>query len=359
MTNEGSLTLLTIYVSIALGFSFLCSIAEAVLLSINPAFIENQRETSPKYAQLLDQLKGEFIDRSLAAILTLNTIAHTVGAIASGAEANKVFGNAWFGIFSAVMTLAILFLSEIVPKTIGAVYWRGLSKPVAYFVKFLIIILMPFVWISERLTKLLSRGHHHGFSRDELVAMAKVGAKSGSIENQEARIIENLLAFTSLQVKNIMTPRTVIGALPDNTTINEAVEFITKHPYSRIPLFNDDIDNLHSFVLRFDILLAHNQGKGDHLVSSLKRNLAVVPSTQSLFSLKTQLIQDKNHMAAIVNEYGGIDGIVTLEDIFETLVGFEIVDEMDKNEDMQVLARKLWARRAKLMGINTEDLTNT
>lgn len=358
MTDQGSLTLLSIYVSIALGFSFLCSIAEAVLLSISPAFIENQREVSPKYAQLLDKLKGEYIDRSLAAILTLNTIAHTVGAIASGAEANKVFGSAWFGVFSAVMTLAILFLSEIVPKTIGAVYWRSLSKPVAYFIQYLTIVLAPLVWVSERLTKLLNRGHDNHFSRDELVAMAKVGAKSGSIESQEARIIENLLAFTSLQVKNIMTPRTVIGALPEDTTIHDAVEFITQHPFSRIPLFEEDIDNLNGFVLRFDILLAHKQGKGDEHVSSLKRDLDVVPATQSLFSLKTQLIQKNSHMAAIVNEYGGIDGIVTLEDIFETLVGFEIVDEMDKNEDMQVLARKLWSQRKKTMGINTEDPTN-
>lgn len=356
--DHGSIALLATYVIFALAFSFLCSIAEAVLLSINPAFIESQRKVSQKYADLLERLKGEHVDRSLAAILTLNTIAHTVGAIASGAEASKVFGSTWFGLFSAVMTLAILFLSEIIPKTIGAVYWRHLSKPVAYFVKFLIISLAPLVLISELLTKLLSRGNNQNFSRDELIAMARIGEKSGSIETQEAHIIENLFVFSSLRAKDIMTPRTVIGALPDNTSVSDAVDYVIEHPFSRIPLFKENLDHIDGFVLRFDILLAHKQGKGNHLVSSLKRELPIVAATQPLFSVTKHLIQSKSHITAVVNEYGGINGIITLEDLIETLVGFEIVDEVDKNKNMKLLARELWRQRAKSMGINPENTEN-
>ncbi|MBF0198380.1 MAG: HlyC/CorC family transporter [Planctomycetes bacterium] len=349
--EQGSYTLLAFYVSIALGFSFLCSVAEAVLLSMNAAFIEDKRENSPRFANLLYKLKMEKVDRSLAAILTLNTIAHTVGAIASGAEASKVFGNAWFGVFSAVMTLTILFLSEIVPKTIGAVYWKALSKPVAYFINILIFSMLPLVWLSELLTRLISKGKAESFTRDEMVAMARVGAKNGVIGPQEARIIENLFAFKSLYVKDIMTPRTVIGALPVDTSIDDAVKFIVEYPFSRIPIYQDNIDQLDGFILKFDVLLAHKEGKGAQKVSTLKRKLAIVPSTQVLSTLVTHLIQENNHMASVVNEYGGTEGIVTTEDIMETLVGFEIVDENDKVEDMQKLARSLWSKRARAMGI--------
>ncbi|HUF10344.1 MAG TPA: CNNM domain-containing protein, partial [Rhodothermales bacterium] len=211
--GAGHVVMLILYVSLALVFSFLCSIAEAVLLSVTPSYIQSLRSTNPKRSALLKQLKHEKIDRSLAAILTLNTIAHTVGAIGAGAKATAVFGSAWFGLFSGVMTLAILFLSEIVPKTIGAVHWTQLVGPVATFVRGLIVALYPVVWISEVLTKMIAGGKVlHVFSREEFIAMALVGQETGQLHAKESRIIQNLFRFESLRVADIMTPRTVIMA---------------------------------------------------------------------------------------------------------------------------------------------------
>ena len=207
--------MLAAYILLALVFSFLCSVAEAVLLSITPSFIEGLKEHNPKRAARLNKLKNEKVDQSLSAILTLNTIAHTVGAVGAGAKATVVFGSAWFGLFSAVMTLMILFISEIVPKTIGAVYWSVLVAPTARFIQSLIMILYPVVWVSEKLTALISRKKIiNNSSRDELIAMASLGVKTGQLHSKESKIIKNLLRFESLKPSDIMTPRTVIFALP-------------------------------------------------------------------------------------------------------------------------------------------------
>jgi CBS domain containing-hemolysin-like protein len=191
--TSADVILLTAYVVLALGISFLCSIAEAVLLSITPSFVASLRDATPKLAEQLQKLKNDNVDQSLAAILTLNTIAHTVGAIGSGAKATIVFGSAWFGLFSAVMTLLILFLSEIIPKTLGAVHWRKLAGPTAFFVRWLIIVLYPLIWLSEKLTQLIARGRKvHAFSRDEFIAMANVGAQSGAFASHETQVLANL-----------------------------------------------------------------------------------------------------------------------------------------------------------------------
>jgi len=347
--------LLIIYVLLALGFSFLCSVAEAVLLSITPSYIEGQKLKRPQHAALLRRLKQDNVDRSLAAILTLNTIAHTVGAIGAGAQAAVVFGSAWFGLFSMVMTLTILFLSEILPKTIGAVYWSKLVGPTAFFVQSLIVTLYPIVWISERLTKFISGGKKmHIFSRDEFIAMARVGQKSGHIHDNESRIIRNLFLFGSLQVTDIMTPRTVVSALPEDVTVMDALKHITQTPFSRLPLYTIDMDHITGFVLRDDVLLKKAQDRGDEMLKSLKRDILAVPESVSLSMLLDRLLKDRQHIAIVVDEYGGTRGLVTLEDLVETLIGIEIMDERDNVEDMRVLARKLWIERAKALGIEAE-----
>ena len=196
----GDVAALVAYVLLALVFSFLCSVAEAVLLSITPSYIVGLREKDPRLAELLQRLKIDNVDKSLAAILTLNTIAHTVGAIGAGAKATAVFGSAWFGLFSAAMTLLILFLSEIIPKTIGAVYWRGLVRPAAQFVRFLILVLYPLIWVSEGLTRLIAHGKDvQVFTRDEFLAMADIGEKAGKIAETEGQIIRNLFRFGKLK----------------------------------------------------------------------------------------------------------------------------------------------------------------
>lgn len=346
------IAILIAYVLLALLVSFLCSIAEAVLLSITPSFIEEQKEKNPKRAILLKRLKQDNVDRSLAAILTLNTIAHTVGAIGAGAKATVVFGSAWFGIFSAVMTLMILFLSEIVPKTIGAIYWPKLVVPTVFYVQTLIVTLFPIVWISEKMTKFISHGKNlHIFSRDEFVAMARVGEQSGQIDDNEARIIKNLFRFGSLNVTDIMTPRTVIAALSEDKTVADAAEYVVKIPFSRIVIYKKDIDDITGFVLRDDVLLRDNQERGGEALKTLKREILVVPESAVLTDLLEIFLKERQHIAIIVDEYGGTTGLVTLEDLIETLMGLEIVDEMDTVVDMRVLARKKWEERAGALGI--------
>ena len=347
--------LLIIYVLLALVFSFLCSVAESVLLSITPAYIEGQKERRPKYAALLKQLRQENVDRSLAAILTLNTIAHTVGAIGAGAKATVVFGSAWFGLFSAVMTLLILFLSEIVPKTLGAVYWSKLVGPISYFVNTLIVVLYPIVWISERLTKFISHEKDiHIFSRDEFIAMAQVGVESGHIRDKESRIIRNIFRFESLSVNDIMTPRSVISAIPEDMKIIDAVKQITRTPFSRLPLYAMHIDNITGFVLKEDVLINTAEKQTDKRLSELKREIFAVPESISLMALLERFLKDRQHIAIVVDEHGGTDGLVTLEDLIETLMGMEIMDETDDVEDMRSLARKKWKERAKAMGVDAD-----
>ena len=359
---DADVLLLIIYVLLALVFSFLCSIAESVLLSITPSYIEGQKEKRPKRAALLKRLKQDNVDRSLAAILTLNTIAHTVGAIGAGAKAAVIFGSTWFGLFSAVMTLLILFLSEIVPKTIGAVYWSKLIGPISIFVNTLIVVLYPIVWISEKLTKSISNEKDiHIFSRDEFIAMAQVGVETGQIHSKESSIIRNLLRFESLKVTDIMTPRVVISALAEDMKIIDSLEQVTHTSFSRLPIYRTHPDDITGFVLKDDVLISTAQKQSNETLKALKREILAVPDSVSLTALLELFLKDRQHIAIVVDEHGGTDGLVTLEDLIETLMGMEIMDETDNVEDMRALARKKWVERARVMGIEADifDPTHT
>jgi CBS domain containing-hemolysin-like protein len=347
--------LLIAYVLLALILSFLCSVAEAVLLSITPSYIEGQKERRPRYAALLKQLRQEDVGRSLAAILTLNTAAHTMGAIGAGAKAAVVFGNAWFGVFSAVMTLAILFLSEIVPKTIGAVYWVKLTGSTVMFVKGLIVLLYPLVLIAESLTKFISRGKPiDSINRDEFVAMTRVGEAAGYISKNEVRIVRNLFRLNALRAADIMTPRTVIGSLPEDMTATEASEYAERVRFSRLPIHKNGLDNITGYVLRSEILLSETKGQGDEPLKNMKQDIKFVPELAPLATLFEQFLESRHHIAIVVDEHGGTEGLVTLEDLIETLMGMEIVDETDEVVDMRSLAREKWKERAKKFAIDTE-----
>lgn len=351
-SGKADAVLLALYVLMALVFSFLCSIAEAVLLSMTPSFIEDLKQKRPKRAHLLKKLKQDNVDRSLAAILTLNTIAHTVGAIGSGSKATAVFGSAYFGIFSAVMTLMILFLSEIIPKTLGAVYWRGLAGITAQFIRWLIVLLYPLIMISELLTKWIARGKKvHAFSRDEFIAMALMGEQSGHIKGDESRIIRNLFTLSSLKARDIMTPRTVIAALKQDRTVAEAVEDMGGRPFSRLPLYGKTLDDVRGFVLKDDILLNQALGRADVHLETLLREMKIVRSDMPISDLLGFFLENRSHIALVVGTYGGTEGLVTLEDVVETLLGMEIIDEDDVAQDMQVLARKQWRKRAEKLGL--------
>jgi len=346
--SQGDVVLLISYILMALVFSFLCSVAEAVLLSITPSYIAELQGRKPKRAALLKKLKQDNVDKSLAAILTLNTIAHTVGAIGSGSKATVVFGSAWFGLFSAVMTLMILFLSEIIPKTIGAMHWRSLAGLTAQFVQILIWVLYPLIWISEILTRLIARGKTmHVFSRDEFIAMADIGEQAGKIDQHESRIIQNLFRFGSLTSADIMTPRTVISSLPQRMTVSEASAVKPPLSFSRIPLYQTDVDHITGFILRDDLLHFKIGNRGEATLETLKREIQSVSGKMSLSALLEFFLNQRQHIAIVIDEYGGTKGLVTMEDVVETLLGMEIVDEMDQVVDMQALARQQWEKRAK------------
>lgn len=348
--------LLIFFVVLAIGVSFACSLAESVLLSMTPSFIADVQETNPKKADMLKSLKVDNIDQSLAAILTLNTVAHTLGSIGAGAQATIVFGSAWFGLFSAIMTLAILFLSEIIPKTLGTVYWRQLSGMVAYFVRGIIMILYPLIWVSERLTKLLVRGKEpQTFSRREFAALASIGEESGQIDPLESRIIRNLLAFGAIKVEDIMTPRSVMLAFEENKTVAELLVDRPKLTFSRLPIYDGDLDNITGFVLKTDMLLAKVNHATHKPLTQFKRDITFVFSKMKLFDLLELMLKNRIHIAITVGEYGEVKGLVTLEDVFETLLGLEIVDEIDRVEDMQALARQMMDRRVERLGMKLSN----
>jgi CBS domain containing-hemolysin-like protein len=343
--------LLVTYVLVALGFSFLCSVAEAVLLSVTTAHVALLEKQGKSSGVLLRNLKDN-INKPLAAILTLNTIAHTIGAAGAGAQAAIVFGSAYVGVASAILTLLILVFSEIIPKSLGAYYWRQLAPMTAFTLKYLIFILYPFVKLSEKLTSRFTSGPTlSGFSREEFLAIADVSHKEGQIAEQESHLLQNLLLFRDACVSVAMTPRTVIFSLSETITVEE---FFHKHdhaPFSRVPIYCSEPENITGFVFRSDLLLAQARGNGSKVLSNYRRDITVTLESMSLSHVFNELLRSRVHMMLVVDEYGGVEGIITLEDVLETLLGLEIVDEKDEAVDMQKEARRLWRQRADKMGI--------
>lgn len=341
--------LLLIFVLLSIIVSFLCSIAEAVLLSVTSGFVELKSTEGYRFAKILKTLKQD-INKPLAAILTLNTIAHTVGAAGAGAQAMAIFGDVYFSLFSALLTLLILFFSEIIPKTIGALYWRELAPYIAAPLKWLVYLLYPFVITAESVTRSFSeKAAPLGLSRREFVAMAELTAKDGQLAKHEFSTLKNLLLLKELTIKDAMTPRTVVFSLSQTLTVGHFFHKYDHIRFSRIPIYKDKIDNVVGFILRSDVLLAQARGNTGKPLKDYCRSMPALLPTMSLSHAFNELIKAKAHMLLVVSEYGHIEGILTLEDVLETLLGLEIVDEGDKTEDMQVLAKKLGRKRAKNM----------
>jgi CBS domain containing-hemolysin-like protein len=341
------MSLLIFFVLLALGVSFLCSIAEAVLLSTTLSYVSLLEQKGKRSGKLLRKLK-EDLCRPLAAILSLNTIAHTVGAAGVGAQSAVVFESINIGIISAILTFSILVFSEIIPKTLGVTYWRALTPLVAEGVMILIWLMYPLVLLSQMLTKLLSKGDRPDiFSREEFTAMARLGAKEGKLGTRESHIVMNLFRFPSLRVKDILTPRTVVFALREDMTVDQVIESHPKMAFSRIPIYRDNPDDVTGFVLKSDILLSKARDQQSAQLHELKREIRSIPDMASLSSLFEVLLHKREHILLVVNEYGGLQGVVTLEDLFETLLGLEIVDEADTTTDMQAFARAQWEKRAR------------
>ena len=347
--------LLLLYMFLALSVSFLCSISEATLLSVTPSYTAALEQEDEAAGSLIRSLK-EDIDRPLAAILSLNTIAITVGATGVGAQAAFVFGDAFVAVISGLLTFLILVFAEIIPKTLGAVYWRTMAPTIARILVPMIWLMWPLVKLSQGITVVLSRGDDAtSFSREEFTAMAELGEEEGVFEEKESHILKNLFRFNSLRVKDVMTPRTVVFDLPEERTIGETVEAQDEFPFSRIPVYRENRDDVTGYILKDEILLKAAQEEHDVRLDELTREILVVRDTMPLPDLLERLLDRLEHIALVVDEYGGVEGIVTMEDVVETLLGMEIVDEADSVEDMQALARRQWLERAKQLGMVEED----
>jgi len=347
--------LLLFYLSLAIGVSFLCSILEATLLSVSHSYIAIMERKGSYTGKLLRKYK-EDIDRPLSAILSLNTIAHTVGAAGVGAQAQVVFGNAYVAITSAVLTFLILVLSEIIPKTLGATYWRKLAPFAARTLRILMVLLYPLVVMLQAITRWLSNEENiPSFSREEFGALADLGVEEGVFEEEESRIFKNLIRFNSLRVKDIMTPRTVVVGFDENLKVGDVSDNVEQLHFSRLPVYGKERDVVTGYVLKNDLLLMMARTETETKLKELKRDILIVPEMMPLQDFFEQLMKKQEHIAIVVDEYGGFAGVVTMEDLVETLLGMEIIDEVDNIEDMQKMARKKWMERAKRLGIVPED----
>ena len=352
--------LLILFALVSIFFSFLCSVLEAVFLSVTPTFINVKKQEGKTYAFTLEKLKQN-VDAPLIAILTINTVAHTVGAILVGVQAEKlpykidILGFNIVGIVSAIMTVLILVVSEIIPKTIGATYWRRLGN---FTAKTLTIMIFPLkwtgiIWLLKLTTKLIGGKSAHGsvFSREDFTAMADIAQEEGGFQESESTMIKNLMRFDQIWAKDIMTPRTVMKTASEDLTIQEFFNRNPKLRFSRIPIYKNNVDNITGFVLKDQVLEAMINGEGDEKLSTLRRDILISKRSIPLPELFEKFIGNQDHIALVVDEYGSISGLVTMEDIIETMLGLEIVDESDNVEDLQLLARRNWQIRAERMGI--------
>ncbi len=355
--------LLATFFFVSIFFSFLCSILEAVLLSVTPAYVGIQQQKDSDLGHDLARFK-EDIDRPLAAILTLNTIAHTVGAIGVGSQAAEIFGPttisvfgvnliSWEAFIAGAMTMCVLIFSEVIPKTIGANNWESLTPFTVIALKIMLIALAPLVWLSQYITRHLKKDKDKPvLNRADFLIMTRLGTDAGVLEENEEKIIRNLLRFSKILVRDIMTPRIVVVAASDQLTVREFHDKNADLPFSRIPLYHERNDNVIGYFLRDELLLNLVEDNDHKTLAEIRRDIIIVHKTMPIPELLNLFITKKEHLALVVDEFGGMEGIVTMEDIIETLLGLEIVDESDNAEDMQALARKNWEARARRMGIN-------
>jgi CBS domain containing-hemolysin-like protein len=320
---------------------------EAVLLSTPISWLKSRLESGDKTAGTMLTLK-EDIDKPLSAILSLNTVAHTVGAAGVGAQATIVFGEAYFGIVSAVLTILILVLTEIIPKTLGANYNRELVGISAKVIKGMIFITYPLVWLSSIMTKMLAREKSElTTSREEISALASIGTQEGIFADKENKIIQNLIKLKSLKIKDVMTPRIVVVTANEEMTLEEFLKNKEFLHFSRIPIFHENRDNITGYIFRELVFEKLAEDQFNLQLKDIKRDIVQFPESMTLFNAWEEMLQKKEHISLIVDEYGGMDGITTLEDIIESLLGFEIVDEKDQVEDMQQYAAKRWQEKQK------------
>ena len=348
------MNLLIFFFLLAVVISFICSLLEACFLSISSVYIQSQLKKGRRFALILRQFKQN-MNRPLSAILTLNTLANTVGAAGVGAQVHFLFGSSYVALFSGILTFVILIFAEIIPKNLGAVHWRAIAPVCAYVIKYLIYITYPAVWISEKINKLLSKKPRTSVTKEEIIAAAEIGAEAGVIGQKESHIIINSLTMDSLKVSEIMTPRSVIFALDQNMTIGEVIKQHKNISYSRIPIFKNNLETIEGMIHRYKIFEAQSLGLSNMKLSEYRAPLHVIPEHISVAATMDQFIKRKEHIFLVVDEYGMTTGLVTLEDAVETILGVEIVDELDSVEDLRKLAIDKWKERKQFLGEKTNS----
>ena len=340
------MALLIIYLLGALLISFLCSILEATLMSTPISFITMREDEGYKPAKLMKQYKLDS-SRPIAAILALNTIANTIGAAGVGKQATLVFGSQWFGLVSALMTLLILIFSEIIPKTIGTSHWKSLMGFAAKAIRLLIIVLFPIVWCVEKLQKWITpKASETAISREEVGAMADVAEESGELDEDENEIIQNLINIDEVTACDAMTPRVVAAIAPESMTIKAFYKDRRFYHHSRIPVYADNDEYITGYILRVDALQLMAEDRFDARLRDIRREVESFPEETPIVDVWNGMLEKKEQIAIIINEYGSFQGILTMEDVIETILGDEIVDERDAVVDMQQLAREKWKKQA-------------
>lgn len=331
--------LILLYLLGALALSFLCSILEAVLLSTPMSFISMKENEGNKTATLMKRYKNN-VDRPVGAILSLNTIAHTIGSAGVGAESIKIFGEEYFGLISAILTLLILVLSEIIPKTIGASYWRSLAMTSTKIIRVLIFITYPLVLLSEVITKIFTpKNHQVSVSREEVSAMVDVGTTEGIFRESESKIIKSCIHLAGVKAQEITTPSIVVETANTNLTIKEFYDQQTWN-FSRIPVYDTNKDYIVGYVLKDMVLKALSDDKFDTKLSDMVRSILSFNEDDSVYQIWEKMLEKREHISIIVDEYGCLRGVVSMEDIIETMTGVEIVDEDDVAVDMQAFAKE-------------------
>ena len=342
------MTLLIIFLLFAIGISFLCSILESVLLSTPLSYITMREEEGYEKATLFKKYKQD-IDRPIAAILSLNTIANTIGAAGVGRQATIIFGSEWFGLVSALMTLAVLIFAEILPKSIGTSKWKNLMGFTASAIRVLVIVMYPIVKLVEYISRLFPNDEEGEttVSREEVSAMVNVGEEEGVFEESENKIIQNLIKLDSIKAYDAMTPRVVSAIASENMTLRAFYKDDTFLHHSRIPLYSDSPEFITGYILRSDALQYLADDKFDVKLSSIKRPIAFFNEETSISNIWEELIRNGEQISVVIDEYGCFQGILSLEDIIETILGLEIIDESDEASDLQQYARERWQQRQK------------
>lgn len=334
------MSLLIFYFCLAVFVSFLCSLMESVILSSSYTYVESLYEKGARYGAALKKMKYQ-ISTPLSAILTVNTIANTLGAAGVGAQVHQLYGSSFVTLASVFLTFVILIFSEIIPKTLGASYWKILLPFCVYMIQFLIFICYPFVKVSLFIQNIFRVRSRH-ITREDISGSAQMGVNEGVIYKNEGELIQNILDLKSKKISEIMTPRTVITAFEKNMTVNEVLKKHNPLRFARIPVYDKELDHVIGIVHRYKILEARSQGLGDLTVEKFLRDIHTVPENISITAALDQFIKRKEHIFSVVDEYGSLAGLLSMEDVVETILGIEIVDELDSVADLREQALKQW-----------------